>query len=164
MEQDHIKDGYIKVARQIESSSIWHDKPSWWLKVWMHLLLNVNHADRGKFKRAQGFFKREGIYKACNLQVEGIKGDTIDNVMRWLKSTRQITTRKTTRGLIVTVCKYERYQEGINYKNDTEKGLKNEIETTQKRHYTQECKNERNKKDLKEVLDINPKNVFKTID
>jgi len=140
MSREYIENGCIQLARRIQVSEIWQDKPSWWLKVWIHLLLGVNHTDRGKFKRGQGFFTRKGIYKDCGLVVEGIEPETIDNVLRWLKSTTRITTQKTTRGMVITVSNYERYQQLLNYKNDT----KNDIETTQKRHYTQECNNGNN--------------------
>ena len=164
-----IPEGCILVARKILKSDIWQQKPSWWLKVWEYILLRVNHKDNKQFKRGQNFFKRGQIHYDCKLHLEGIEPDTVDNVIRWLRKTRQISTKKAMRGIIITVCNYESYQNLKNYKNDlssqaekvnfqttqkttqnsddkegirndTENDAENEIETTQKRHYKQECK------------------------
>lgn len=135
-----IANGCILLARKTLDSEIWTNKPAWWLKVWIYILMKVNHIDIGRFKRGQGFFRAEGIQEACSLQLEGITTKTIHNLIKWLKSTTQITTQKTTRGMIITVCNYDEYQDLINYRNDTENDTENEIETKQERHYKQECK------------------------
>ncbi len=130
----YIPEGCVLLARKIKQSDIWQAKPSWWLKVWVYILMQVNHKDNKLFKRGENFFTYEQIYNDCHLVCEGNDTKSLDNLMRWLKSTTQITTRKTTRGFIISVCKYDLYQDMTNYKNDTEIELKNESKTTEKRH------------------------------
>lgn len=129
-----IPEGCILLARKILKSSIWQQKPSWWLKVWIYILMEVNHKDNALFKRGENFFNYKEIFNDCNLITEGNDTKSIDNLMRWLKSTGQITTHKTTRGFIISVCNYEYYQNLVNYKNDTQNDIGNEIETKQKRN------------------------------
>lgn len=139
-----IEQGYFKIARKLYTSEIWQTKPSWWLKVWVYLIGYANHSDN-RFPRGTNFLNHRLIWKACCLDREGVKEESVDNVIRWLKSTGQITTQKTTRGFHLTICNYELYQNGINYGNDAENDAKNDIGTTQKRRYKQQCKNEKKK-------------------
>ena len=122
-----IPDGCVLLARKIGNSKIWFSKPSWWLKVWIYLLTEVNHKDYKNLKRGQGFFTRDKIFSDCFLVLDGIKAQSVDNLMRWLKSAGQITTQKTTRGMFITICNYKEYQNILNYKNDTENDAVNDI-------------------------------------
>ena len=147
--------GCILLARKIKHSDIWLKKPSWWLKVWEYILMEVNHANK-EFPRGQNFFTREQIHTNCHLGRDKVKVASVDNVIRWLrmqkssrncvdgKSTTQITTQKTTRGIIITVCNYNTYQNIKSYKNDTTNETVDETKTTQKRDrndtITKECK------------------------
>jgi hypothetical protein len=56
-----------------------------------------------------------------------------------------LTTRRTTRGIIITICNYERYQKSENYRNDTQ----NETGTNQERIRNESI----NKNDKKEKND-----------
>lgn len=129
-----IEEGYFKIARKLNYSPIWQTKPSWWLKVWVYIIGRVNHADNGVFRRGTNFFSLRMIWEECFLINDGFKNyKSVDNVIRWLKSAEQITTRKTTRGFHITVCNYDIYQDGLNYENDTENDTKNDKGTTQER-------------------------------
>lgn len=154
-----IPEGCILVARKILKSSIWQQKPSWWLKVWLYILIEVNHKDNALFKRGENFFTYSKIFDDCNLICEGNDMKSLDNLMRWLKSTTQITTRRTTRGFIISVCNYEYYQNLLNYKNDTENDTENDSKTKQKRQQNDTInnndKNDNNKnKEKKLFLDF----------
>jgi len=134
--------GAIQLARQITESNIWTNKPAWWFKVWCFLLMHVNHASNKSFDRGHNFFSYSYIYDECRLVNDGVKKATIDNVIRWLRQSKMITTQKTTRGIIISICNYDTYQDLINYKNDTS----NEIKT-------------RHKRDTNETINKNVKNV-----
>jgi len=136
-----IPNGCVLLARKIKESEIWNEKPSWWFKVWVYILTEVNHQENEYFDRGTNYFSSEKIYSECALYKEGIKIHTISNLIKWLKRTKQITTRKTTRGLYITVCNYEYYQDMGNYKNYTENYMENEIGTKSKLHYKQQCNN-----------------------
>lgn len=133
-----IDGGCIFLARKIIESDIWRNKPAWWLKVWLYLLVRVNHTEKGKINRGQGFFRLEEIRENC--QLFDVKTVSIDNVIKWLKSTTQITTQKTTRGMLITICNYDSYQYIKNYEA-THKTIQ-ETTTELQGNYTI-CKNER---------------------
>jgi hypothetical protein len=144
------KKGFIFIARTLIDSEVWSKKPAWWLKVWLYILLRVNHTGDKNFARGENIFTRRQIHSDCHLYDDRIETETVDNVLRWLRKTTQITTQKTTRGIIIKVVKYDEYQNKNSYKNhlendtenDTEnervKRDRNETETTQKRDDIQE--------------------------
>ncbi len=90
----------------------------------------ASHSNNGALERGQCFLTYEKIWNECRLMVEGVKIRSLDNVIRWLKRTRQITTRKTTRGFYVTISNYGLYQTIANYQNDTGNDAANDKETT----------------------------------
>ena len=123
--------GCFQIARSLFHDEIWLMKPSWWCKVWIYIIGKANHTDyNDKIKRGDLFTTYRQIYSDCNLTLEGVRENAIDNVISYLKDTQKCTTRKTTRGFIITVLNYDLYQTISNYKNDTE----NEIQTIPKRN------------------------------
>ena len=136
--------GAIILARKLSESEIWINKPAWWLKVWIFILMRVNHKDGKVFDRGSNFFSYKMIYDDCFIEDEGIKKTAIDGLIRWLKLTTQITTRKTTRGFIITVCNYATYQDFDTYKNDTRNDTRNETETKPKRNRNDTINNNEN--------------------
>lgn len=148
-----IHEGYTIKPRKILKSDIWQQKPSWWLKVWDYFIIKVNHRNNDYFKRGTNFFTYEMIHYDCRLVNDRVKVRNLDNLVRWLKRTTQITTQKTTRGFIVTVCNYEFYQNPKNYENDTENDTGNETQTKHKRNTNDTInKNER----MKECKKLTP--------
>jgi len=121
-----IPRGCILLARKIEDSEIW-EKPTWWYKVWTYLLMEVNHSDGKTYPRGSRRFTVEQIYDDCHLSTEGINPKTIHNCLKWLKRTTQITTQKTTRGMIISICNFNEYQNITNYKNHTGNHTENYI-------------------------------------
>lgn len=159
MGRANIPNGCVLLARKIEESPIWNSKPSWWLKVWIHILTKVNHKKQAGFDRGENFFSRKSIHESCCLRNENIKQETVDNVLRWLKRTTQITTRKTTRGQIIKVVNYDRYQNIDNYRHDTKDDRPDETGTRQERDGN-ETINNNDKKEKKEKK----KSVFSQTD
>jgi len=120
-----IDGGAVHWARQTEDSEIFTDKPHVWFKIWFMLVGRAKWKKEGRAERGQCFMKYEWIAektKATRAQ--------IDMFMRWAKKEQMLTTQKTTRGMIVSVCKYDYFQDLGNYKNDTE----NDSLTIQKRY------------------------------
>lgn len=116
----NIDNGCILIARQIIASGIWK-KPSDYLKIWIYILCKVNHKDNYAFKRGENFFNWSEDIR----DFKGITRNTLDNCIKWLKSTEQITVQKTTRGMILKVNNYGLYQDIHNYKKQDE--IRNEI-------------------------------------
>ena len=118
MKTRKVEGGAVFIARQLLDSGIW-SKPSTWLKIWLYILCSVNYKDNKQYKRGTGFFSWPSIL-TTRQNWSDIKLHTVDNCVRWLKLTGQITTQKTTRGMIISVCNYALYQDIKTYKNDTE--------------------------------------------
>lgn len=148
------------LARKTTQSEIWQKKPAWWFKVWCYILMRVNHKSNNRFKRGENFFTYHRIYDDCNLSCEGNDTRSLDNLIRWLKRTTQITTQKTTRGFIISVSNYDLYQNIANYKNDTGNDTGNESETIQERYrndtINKNDKNVNNEKNEKKKIRENP--------
>jgi len=127
--------GCFQIARSLFNNEIWLLKPAWWNKIWIYILGKVQFKDIKICKRGEGFFTYDQIYYECKLINDGVKtSHSVGNVIKWLKSTTQITTRKTTRGFYIIIGNYALYQNISNYKNYTENYTKNDSKTTQERH------------------------------
>lgn len=124
-----ITGGCILLEREILDSELWCSKPKWWFSVWAYILLRVNFADKGLFKRGQNFFNVDEIHRNCYLSIEGIKPESIHNVIKWLRSEGKISTKKSTRGMIITVCDYDYYQNIENYRNRESNHIQNKQKT-----------------------------------
>lgn len=136
MDNDTIYGGCILLSRNILFSEIWR-KPPEYLKIFLYILLKVNHKD-GLFPRGSNFFNfRED-------RPNGVKITQVYEFLRWAKSEKVqfCTTEKTTRGIILKVNNYDHYQSLENYQNQNKNQLSYNSDTTQIQHYKQECNNE----------------------
>ncbi len=130
-----IPGGAFLVPRNILNSELWETKPSWWFKVWFYILSHANFKDHNnKLRRGDLLTSYDTLYKECNLSKEQLTADAIDNVLRFFKKTGLITTRRTTRGFIITVRNYANLQNFKSFSNDTKNDGKNDLETTHERH------------------------------
>lgn len=109
MDNEIINGGFILLSRKILCSEIWR-KPPEYLKIFLYILLKVNHKD-GKFPRGSNFF---------NFAEERPSGVTINQIYKFLAWARQdkskiLATQKATRGIIIKVNNYDLYQTANNY-------------------------------------------------
>lgn len=134
--QKKIKGGYYLKARQIDDSAIAHAAPhvreawDWLIKYAQH----TPYKTAGKIiERGQVLTNYDEIAEDLHWMVGFVKHrykkHHIDYAMRWLRDEKMITTQKTTRGLVVTICNYAVYQDPKSYENandyDTEKSKSN---------------------------------------
>lgn len=110
MDNEIIDGGCILLSRQILKSDIWR-KPPEYLKIFLYILLKVNHKN-GLFPRGSNFF---------NFSDEKPSGVTKDQIYKFLawskrKDVNILATQKATRGVIIKVNNYDRYQTLENYK------------------------------------------------
>lgn len=137
MEENNIQGGYILLARQILKSEIWN-KPAEYLKIFLYILLKANHDDKD-FPRGTNLF---------NFNREVIPKVTKNQIYKFLAWSRQendniLATEKATRGIVIKVNNYDRFQTTENYYRQDERH-KNGTKTAQKRlHYKQERKKEK---------------------
>lgn len=124
-------------ARKTIDSDIFSKKPAMWFKIWFYIVNRVHYTANGNLRRGQCHLKYDNIMLSC-----GASKAQVDHCVRWLKNCRMLATQKATRGFVVTVCKYDRYQNIDNYRSDSSGDLK----ATQKRQDNKEGKKEDEKK------------------
>ena len=112
-------------ARQTIESTIFYHKPPEWFKIWFYIVNRVNHTDNRLFKRGENFMTYKEIMDATKCT-----RSTVKHCIDYLKSDTMIDTRKTTRGMVVFVLNYDKYQDWKTYQKDTQK----DTEKTHRRH------------------------------
>ena len=152
-----IKGGATLWARQTVESEIFYWKPDKWFKIWFYIVNRVNHKKNRLFDRGECFINYKEIMKKC----KATKGE-VDHCIRWLKSEKSATmiaTRKTTRGMIVKVLKYNHFQTLDNYYGDIKSDTIGETRAIQKRYRSDTInKNGKNGKNGKKDI---PQNISK---
>lgn len=104
-------EGYILLARKIEDSDLWRTKPAVWTLAWLHILMNVHW--KGK-SRGEGHFVLSNVLDA----IHGLTLDQWGRILSYLRTAKQITTRKTQTGILIKVLNYERYQDPAAYRRE----------------------------------------------
>lgn len=140
-----IDRGYILVSRKIDDSEV-SKMPPCTRELWSYFLRKVNHKTHKSLLRGQGHFLFADIQKDLSWSI-GYRAETyskpqITKAIRRLKEAGMIETAKATRGIVITVSKYDYYQNPANYEgNDegNETGLRRKREGI---HDIQECKND----------------------
>ena len=123
-DNEFIGGGYCLKARCIQNSEIAHASPVT-REVWDWLIKEANHKDSFdvKIKRGQCIrtYKdiQEGLSWKCGYRKMTYSNPKIENAMKYLRSRSMITTAKTTRGLIISIINFNRYQNPDNYKKTT---------------------------------------------
>ena len=119
-----IEGGYIMIARKIDSSSI-SNAPPYAREIWLYLLQTANHKDNHVCKRGQTIRRyidiREALcwyvgYRKCMYSIS-----QCENAMKLLVRANMIATKRTTRGLLITICNYNTYQTPANYESQNYK-------------------------------------------
>ena len=117
-----IDGGYYIKARCIQESEIQHAPPHV-REIWDWFIMQANHTPYKKygnnFERGQLLCTYANIQEALHWTIGWrkktySKGDC-ETAMKWLKKRTMVTTRKTTKGMIVTICNYSRFQDPKNY-------------------------------------------------
>jgi hypothetical protein len=134
---DKIRGGYYIKARCIQDSEIAHAPPHV-REIWDWLIKEANHVETKTngivLKRGQTLRSYKDIQAGLSWKIgwrtkQYMKGD-IETGIKWLKQRTMITTVKTTRGMIVTVCNYDTYQLPENYETDKETDKETDSEPT----------------------------------
>lgn len=132
-----IPGGYILQPRCIDNSFI-AGAPPHVREIWALLLRKANHKPRkvsGKLiNRGQLWTSYNHIINELSWKVgyrkESYKKHHIETAMKLLTKETMITTTKTTRGMIVTICNYDYYQNPKNYETDSETDNETDNEQT----------------------------------
>lgn len=119
-----IPGGYLLLARKILESDIM-DKPPHYLKLWVWMLGRAFYRDgdqlkRGQFLTSVAEMQEAGGYK-IGYRTRELTRDEVRSAYEAFTKTTMITTTKTTRGMIITICNYEVYQDVKNYEPHNER-------------------------------------------
>jgi hypothetical protein len=122
-----IRGGYILQPRVIEESDI-SVAPPYVREIWNYLLREANAKDNKynghEIKRGQLFRSYDDIREGTKWFVGWRKMTYNENqtkkAMKFLRDTGRITTLKEPGGVLITICKYNYYQDPKNYERTTE--------------------------------------------
>lgn len=158
MMTDYIRIGYVKIFRTFIDWE-WFQKPEM-VQMWLYLLLKANYQDaklQGKtIKRGQLFTNLAKIAAETGLSTQ-----TIRTCLNRLKSTGEITTESTSKGTLINIENWDKYQIEIDDSNtesneQINKPLTNDQQTANKRltnasYYKKKEKNEKNVNNIKKT-------------
>jgi hypothetical protein len=120
--------GWVAIWRKIIDSEIWLQEP-WRLRVWLYFIAEANHCEELRYgqKLRRGQFHVSSIPDLCR-ETRWKKGyiskqtsvNSMKQFWKWLRKEKMIDTKKTTRGTIITILNYAKYQDISNKSVDTE--------------------------------------------
>lgn len=121
--ETHIPGGFILLSRQLLESEIF-SKPPHYLKLWIWMLMKARWQDGNSLKRGQlltciSEMQDLGIHKIGNRDVGKFTADQVRSAYGFLVQSGAITVSKTTRGLIISIMKYDTYQTPESYEPHT---------------------------------------------
>lgn len=118
-----VKGGYILQPRIFDSSEA-SKMPPVTRELWFYLLRNVNYSDNGDIKRGQGFFNLSDIQDHLSWHVGYRKmkysKPQLTKSLRRLREESMIETTKEIRGVVVTICNFNYFQDPENYERNNE--------------------------------------------
>lgn len=117
-----IKGGYILVARSTLNCELM-DKPPLYAKLWLWMLLKANYKDADHLKRGQLLTTiremRDAMGHKVGFSVKKPTKDEIRDAYMFFRKAEMISTTKTTRGMIITILNYDKYQDPKRYEAHT---------------------------------------------
>jgi hypothetical protein len=113
-----IPGGFIICARKTIESEIM-DKPPLYIKLWIWMLIRASYKDGNKLKRGQFFTSTKEMQEAMSYKI-GYRKQTptrgqIRSAYEAFMNDHRISTTKSTRGMLITICNYDTYQNPENY-------------------------------------------------
>lgn len=122
-----ISGGYYIKAKKIQSSDIAHMPPHV-REIWDWLLMRAAYTNGDKIQKGQVLTTYQDIRDALSWKVgyrtERYSKWDCEKAMKMLTKATMVTTTKTTRGLIITICNYNYYQNIKNYESHNESHTK----------------------------------------
>ena len=149
-----IKGGYILQPRIIQESDI-SVAPPYVREIWNYLLREANSHDNKynghQIKRGQLFRSYQDIREDTKWYVgwraQKYTESQTKHAMKFLRDTLRITTMKELGGVLITICKYEYYQDPKNYERTTKDTKDRTIEEPIENHTPPDInKNDKNDK------------------
>lgn len=112
MENIDDKGGWVSLYRKTIDSSVFQNSTNW--HVWSWCLLKANHKDRSFMFNGKDILVRRGQFitgrEKALTEMPDLSAQRYRTALNYLKSTSRITTKSTNKFTIITVCKYDNYQ------------------------------------------------------
>ena len=105
--------GWIKLHRKIQDCWIWQEKPYDKARAWVDLLLLALHHDKKLLIDNEIFVVERGSFMTSILKLSDRWGWSRNKVKRFLElleDEQMLNTKRTPKGTLVTIVKYEDYQ------------------------------------------------------
>ena len=105
--------GWIKLHRKIQECWIWQEKPFDKGRAWVDLILSAMHRDKKLLIDNEIIVIERGTFMTSILKLSERWGWSRNKVMRFLdvlESEQMLNTKRTPKGTLVTIVKYEDYQ------------------------------------------------------
>lgn len=107
--------GWIKIHRKIQECWIWQEKPFDKGRAWVDLILLAMHRDKKLLVDNEVIVIERGSFMTSVLKLADRWGWSRNKVLRFLdvlESEQMLNTKRTPKGTLVTIVKYEDYQVG----------------------------------------------------
>lgn len=107
--------GWIKLHRKILDCFIWQDKPYDKARAWIDLLLLAMHSDKKMLIDDEIVIIRRGEFMTSIVKLADRWGWSRNKVIRYidmLESEHMLNTKRTPKGTLVSIIKYDVYQLG----------------------------------------------------
>ncbi len=136
-----MKGGATIWARKTIESDVFYWKSHVWFKIWFYIVNKVNHKDNKHFKRGTNLFN----FHLDKAQIRCTE-DQWKKCIAYLKKDGMIDTKKSTRGNIITVIKYNIYQDLNNYTSTKKSTIQAQYKHQESTTINKYDKNEKNDK------------------
>ena len=108
-----MSNGWIKLHRKILDCFIWQDKPYDKARAWIDLLLIAMHHDKKMLIDDEVVMIQRGSFMTSIVKLADRWGWSRNKVVRYLdmlESEHMLNTKRTPKGTLVTIVKYDDYQ------------------------------------------------------
>ena len=108
-----MSNGWIKLHRKILACFIWQDKPYDKARAWIDLLLIAMHHDKKMLIDDEVVIIQRGSFMTSIVKLADRWGWSRNKVVRYLdmlESEHMLNTKRTPKGTLITIVKYDDYQ------------------------------------------------------
>jgi len=150
-------EGWIKLSRKLLDWEYFTDGVM--LKGWMYLLLKANSEDkfwRGiEVKRGQLVTSLARIAKDLDISVQQAR-----RMLTNMENTHEITRKTTNKFTIITICKFDYYQEGKKGKQQAKQHTNQQANQHADQHANQQQLKNKEEKNIKTSTKVDAKRIF----
>lgn len=124
---------FIKIDRKLLEHTLWLSEPFTKGQAWVDIIARANFSDREKFYRGEMYQIKRGQLPTSDIELANRwrwSRNKVRTYLSMLERAGMITTERTTKGTVITVENYGKYQD-----DSTSKSTEDEtIESTTERH------------------------------